>query len=131
MLQCESPGSSANPGVPVQPVVYATPAPDVPLAVVVVHCEIASHPPNAVFVYRRGRSSAQPQLVQQLVTEHDYWLATAPPRANGIELTLAVEGYGPSDSGSNPLIHTTLTWQWRGSRYQKTSLEPSHQLSGP
>lgn len=131
MSQCEPPGSSANPGVPVQPVVYATPAHGVSVAVVVVHCEIASHPPNAVFVYRRGRSSVQPQLVQQLVTERDYWLATAPPRANGAELTLAVDGYGPSDSGANPSIHTTLTWQWRGNGYQETSPEPSHQLSGP
>ncbi|HEX6392977.1 MAG TPA: hypothetical protein VFZ97_06015, partial [Acidimicrobiales bacterium] len=131
MTQCEPPGSSANPGVPVEPVLYTTPADGVPVAVVVVHCEVASHPPNAVFVYRLDSSSTTPRLFQVLVSEHDYWLATAPPRASGSELSLQVEGYGPSDSGANPSIRATLSWQWRGNGYQETSPEPSHQLSGP
>ena len=130
MTQCESPGSSFNPGVPVEPAVYATPARGVLLAVVVVHCKIASHPPNAVFVYLQDSSSTTPRLIQTLVNEHDYWLATAPPRASGSQLSLPVEGYAPSDSGANPSIRATLTWQWSGTGYQETSPEPSHQFSG-
>ena len=110
--------------------VYSAPARGVSVAVVVVHCEIGSHPPNAVFVYRQDSSSTTPRLFQTLVSEHDYWLATAPPQASGSKLSLPVKGYGPSDSVANPSIHATLTWQWRGSGYQETSGEPSHQLSG-
>ena len=131
MTQCEQPGRSINPGLPAEPVVYPTPAPGVSLAVVVVHCEIASHPPNAVFVYRQDSPSVTPRLWQTLVSEHDYWLATAPPQPNGTKLTLAVEGYRPSDSGATPSIRATLSWRWNGSGYQETSPEPSHQFSGP
>jgi hypothetical protein len=130
MAQCEPQGSSANPGVPVEPVVYATPAPRVSVAVIVVHCEIASHPPNAVYVYGLASSSTTPRLLQRLVNEHDYWLATAAPQANGANLSLRVEGYAPSDSGADPSIHATLTWKWTTSGYQETSPEPTHQLSG-
>ena len=130
MTQREPSGSSTNPGVPIEPVVYATPAPQVSVAVVVVHCEIASHPPNAVFVYSSGSAHGSPRLFQQLVGEHDYWLVTGPPQANGVNLRLPVEGYRPTDSGADPSIRVTLTWRWTGSGYEETSPEPSHQLSG-
>lgn len=129
MTQCEPPGSSANPGVLAEPVVYATPMSGVSLAIAVVHCKIASHPPIAVFVYRwAGRSP--PKLVQTLVTEHDYWLAAGPPLVRDTELSLPVHGYRPSDSGAHPSIHTTLRWQWTSDGYQETSPEPTHQMSG-
>ena len=131
MTQCNPPGSiGPNPGVPADPVVYAKPG-KTPLAIVVVHCHIGSHPPNAVFVYGTGTPRSSPVLLQTLVNEHDYWLATAPPRVNGTGFTLPVAGYHPEDSGANPSIHMNLEWLWGGDDYQELSKEPPHETSGP
>jgi len=126
LTQC----ASANfPIVLAQPVAYATPAPGTAVAIVVARCE-ASNPPNAVYVYQAAGAASTPDAVQTLVTEHDFWVATAAPVVSGSGLSITVDGYQPSDPRSNPSVHTVLTWTWEHGAYKETSVEPPHEFSG-
>jgi len=132
MIQCgQLTDGQPNPGVTVQPVVLAQPELGVEYAIVVVACQFASNPPNAVFAYDAASSPTTPHLAQTLITEHDYWVATGPPVATGPNLALHVNGYQGNDPGYLPSVHATLTWTWTNGSYRETSPEPSHSYSGP
>jgi len=125
MTQCGKANGAPNPGVPVEPVKLAEPETSVVLAVVVVSCKYAADPPTAVLVYDWAASPTQPHLAQTLVTEHDYWVATAPPLASGTALTLAVQGYGPNDAGASPSVHAVLVWRWSNGVVPRDGPRPS------
>ena len=131
MTQCETAGGQPDPGVPVEPVALARPPTGAELGIAVVSCRSAADPPTAVFVYDGAASTTAPHLLQTLVTEHDYWVATEPPVVTDRGLSLAVEGYGPDDPASSPSIRAVLTWVWQDGAYRETSPEPGHELSGP
>ncbi len=125
----------ANGTADVRSVEYATPAPDVEVAVVEVSCQlVATTPPSALFVYEPAAPGAQPRLIQALVNYTDGWLFYV-FRSSASVVAASVAGYSTVDVvRSTPDISATLKWVWQGSSYRLVSSVPSHArycITGP
>jgi len=107
---------------------YATPAPGIQVAVAQVSCHVeATTPPSALLVYEPAGGSAQPRLVQELISYTDGWLFDR-YHASATGVTASVAGYS-SDTvvRATPDIAATLKWMWQGTSYHRVTPVALHE----
>lgn len=116
----------------------ATPAPGVPVALVLATCQANGSPPVGLYVYGPGPTATTPVLQATLVAPTDRWEAsgtlaggTQSLSIDGSSVSLAVGGFSASlpasDPADSPNLRTTLTWAWGPQGYQLTAPEPAHE----
>ena len=86
--------------------------------------------PNEVQVYSYNKNNNSVSLLQTILSSSDNWVITSFLQVSPTgKVSLPVAGYSSNSvSKISPNIRTVLTWNWDGTRFRESSIEPIHML---